>query len=103
MNRLSSACEAKFAEALACVETTGERFWEAEIYRLRGELFQTDGDEDTTAKPSFSKVEADHKRAVAPLLREDSLCSPHRACHRRCVLKIRYAYEGLSGRRKITL
>ncbi|MDX2435855.1 MAG: hypothetical protein QNL88_02285 [Acidobacteriota bacterium] len=49
MNRLSSACEAKFAEALACVETTGERFWEAEIYRLRGELFQTDGDEDTAA------------------------------------------------------
>ena len=25
-------------EALAVVETQGERFWEAELYRLKGEL-----------------------------------------------------------------
>jgi hypothetical protein len=30
------------AEALAQVEKTRERFWEAEVYRLKGELLQED-------------------------------------------------------------
>jgi hypothetical protein len=42
------------AEALALVEETEERFWEAEIYRLKGELLlKTDG-----AGLSCSTVEA---------------------------------------------
>jgi predicted ATPase len=32
---------AVLAEALALVEQTGERYWEAEIYRLKGELLLT--------------------------------------------------------------
>jgi predicted ATPase len=31
------------AEALACVHTTGERCWEAELYRLKGELLLQSG------------------------------------------------------------
>jgi adenylate cyclase len=30
------------AEALACVDTTGERWWEAELWRLKGELLLED-------------------------------------------------------------
>jgi DNA-binding SARP family transcriptional activator/predicted ATPase len=35
---------ATLAEALAIVEETGERHWEAELYRLRGELLLVQGD-----------------------------------------------------------
>jgi len=41
-------------EAIAHVEATGERFWEAEIHRLRGELLLLDGD-NKEAEKSFRK------------------------------------------------
>jgi DNA-binding winged helix-turn-helix (wHTH) protein len=41
-------------EAMGLVDRTGERFWEAEIHRLRGELSRLDGD-DAAAETSFRK------------------------------------------------
>jgi len=43
------------AEALAIVEETGERHWEAELYRLRGELLLMQGDE-AGAEANFHKA-----------------------------------------------
>jgi DNA-binding SARP family transcriptional activator len=43
------------AEALALVEETDERHWEAELYRVRGELLLAQGDE-TDAEASFHKA-----------------------------------------------
>ena len=43
------------AEALTLVEKTGERLWEAELYRLRAELLLTQGD-DHEAEASFEKA-----------------------------------------------
>jgi predicted ATPase len=45
------------AEALHLVEETGERTWEAEIYRLRGELLLSRSEEnELEAKASFNKA-----------------------------------------------
>jgi DNA-binding winged helix-turn-helix (wHTH) protein len=41
-------------EAMDFAESSGERFWEAEIHRLRGELIRFDGD-DQAAEKSFRK------------------------------------------------
>jgi hypothetical protein len=41
-------------EAMEFVGRTGERFWEAEIHRLRGDLLRLDGD-DQAAEKSFRK------------------------------------------------
>jgi adenylate cyclase len=46
---------ATLAEALALVEETGERHWEAELYRLRAELLLMQGD-DTEAEASLHKA-----------------------------------------------
>jgi predicted ATPase len=43
------------AGALAIVEETGERHWEAELYRLRGELLRMQGAE-AEAETSFHKA-----------------------------------------------
>jgi len=43
------------AEALALVEKTGERYYEAELYRLKGELLLIQGDE-AEAETSFHKT-----------------------------------------------
>jgi predicted ATPase len=43
------------AEALTLVEKTGERLWEAELYRLRAELLLMQGD-DHEAEASFEKA-----------------------------------------------
>jgi predicted ATPase len=43
------------AEALTLVEGTGERQWEAEIYRVRGELLLVQGDE-ADAEASFHRA-----------------------------------------------
>jgi predicted ATPase len=43
------------AEALALVEQTGERYWEAELHRLKGELLLMQGDE-AEAEASFQKA-----------------------------------------------
>jgi predicted ATPase len=44
-------------ESLACVEKTGERFYEAEIYRLKGELMLAQGADE-------AEVEDQYRRAI---------------------------------------
>jgi predicted ATPase len=45
------------AEALALVEETGERYYGAELYRLKGELLLMQGDEaESEAEASFHKA-----------------------------------------------
>ena len=41
------------AEALACAHTTGERCWEAELYRLKGELLLSlgEGEQERGGEP----------------------------------------------------
>ena len=51
--RADAALEA-LDEAIQYVEKADERFWEAEIHRLRGESLRLSGD-DTTAEESFAK------------------------------------------------
>jgi len=51
------------AEALALVEQTAERHWEAELYRLRGELLLMQGD-DAEAEASLHKAESCFQHAV---------------------------------------
>ena len=46
---------ATLAEALALVEQTDERYWEAELYRLRAELLLMQGDE-AEAEASLQKA-----------------------------------------------
>ncbi|MEJ2266573.1 MAG: hypothetical protein P8X95_24260, partial [Anaerolineales bacterium] len=46
---------ATLVEALALVEETGERHWEAELYRLRAEMYLMQGDE-TEAEASLQKA-----------------------------------------------
>ena len=53
-------------EALALVEETDERLWEAEIYRLRGELLLMQGD-DTEAEISLKKAIGVARRQSAKL------------------------------------
>ena len=57
----SSAGLAILAEALALVETTGERWWEAELYRLQGELLWA----QAGTPPSVGEVEACMQKALA--------------------------------------
>jgi predicted ATPase len=49
-------------EALALVEATGERFYEAELHRLRGELLRRQ--EPGEGRPSPDEVEACFRRAL---------------------------------------
>jgi len=44
------------AEAFAHVNLTGERFWEAELYRIRGELLLSPGGSENEAEVSFNKA-----------------------------------------------
>jgi predicted ATPase len=45
-NRSTAAVE----HALQCVEESDERFWEAEVYRLKGKLLERGGDVDAAAR-----------------------------------------------------
>ena len=51
------------AEALACAHTTGERCWEAELYRLKGEL--TLQSESQSPKSLPGEAEACFQKALA--------------------------------------
>jgi predicted ATPase len=51
-------------EALTMVAETGERHWEAEVYRLRGELLLTQGDE--------AKAEASYHKAIEVARRQSA-------------------------------
>jgi predicted ATPase len=57
----ASAGLAILAEALALVETTGERWWEAELYRLQGELLWA----QAGPPPSLGEAEAWMQKALA--------------------------------------
>jgi predicted ATPase len=48
------------AEALALVEATGERFYEAELHRLRGELLQRQGVGEGRMSPAESAAARPH-------------------------------------------
>jgi predicted ATPase len=56
---------ATLAEALSLVDTNGERFYEAELYRLQGELLQQAGSEGQQVTESLSSPEACLQRALA--------------------------------------
>jgi adenylate cyclase len=43
-------------EALALVELSGERFWEAELHRLKGELLLKRGTEEAEAEACFQRA-----------------------------------------------
>ena len=47
---------ATLAEGLALVEETDERYWEAELYRVRGELLLMQGDDIQQAESSFQQA-----------------------------------------------
>jgi predicted ATPase len=52
---------ARLAEALALVETSGERWWEAELYRLKGELLLS----PVGIQPGVGEAEACMQKALA--------------------------------------
>jgi predicted ATPase len=52
---------ARLAEALALVETSGERWWETELYRLKGELLLS----PVGIQPSVGEAEACMQKALA--------------------------------------
>ncbi len=45
------------AEALAVVDETGERFWEAELHRLKGELTLQQANQRAKGKNQKAKIE----------------------------------------------
>jgi DNA-binding SARP family transcriptional activator/predicted ATPase len=59
------------AEALALVEQTDERHWEAELYRLKGELLLMQGDE-AEAEASFHQAESCFQHAVEVACRQQA-------------------------------
>jgi predicted ATPase len=59
------------AEALAKVETTDERYCEAEIHRLKGELLLMQGDK-TEAEASFHQAESCFQHAIEVARRQQA-------------------------------
>jgi predicted ATPase len=59
------------SEALDAVEKTGERFWQAELYRLKGELLLMQGDE-TEAEASFHQAESCFQHAIEVARRQQA-------------------------------
>jgi predicted ATPase len=58
-------------EALALVEQTDERYWEAELHRLRGELLLMQGDE-AEAEASFHQAESCFQHAMEVARRQQA-------------------------------
>jgi predicted ATPase len=56
------------AEALELVRATGERFWEAEIYRIEGRLLLRAGADADTVEACFAKALAQARQQKAKLL-----------------------------------
>jgi tetratricopeptide (TPR) repeat protein len=72
------------AEALTLVDNTGERYYQAELYRLKGELLlmQTaEGDDSRTAPPDASMLTGEDVRGTD----RSSLLSEAAACFRRAL------------------
>jgi class 3 adenylate cyclase/predicted ATPase len=72
-------------EALCFVDETNERYWEAELYRLRGELFQIRGEAEAAEKSYHDAVEIARRQGAKSLeLRAAvSLCRLQEAMGRR--------------------
>ena len=59
--------QASLDEAFAAVEKLDERYWEAEVHRLKGELLYKQGD-DVNAEASFNKaIEISRKQSAKSL------------------------------------
>jgi class 3 adenylate cyclase/predicted ATPase len=56
------------AEALECVSATGERVWEAEIYRMKGRLLLRAGADEDAAEACFARALAKAREQKAKLL-----------------------------------
>jgi len=59
------------AEALALVEETNERYWGAELYRLRAQLLLMQGD-DAEAEASFHQAESCFQHAIEVARRQSA-------------------------------
>jgi predicted ATPase len=59
------------AEALTLVEQTDERYWEAELYRLKGELLLMQGD-DAGAEASLHQAESCFQHAIEVARRQSA-------------------------------
>ncbi len=63
------------AEALATVDRTGEHFWEAELYRLKGELTLQQESQKTKGKAQKSKIPNPKSQLPTPSSRSRSMFS----------------------------
>jgi predicted ATPase len=66
------------AEALAVLDTTGERWWEAELHRLRGELVRQSAARSATAAVSIPDVELQTRDAEAETCFQQALAVARR-------------------------
>jgi predicted ATPase len=73
----SSAGLSILAEALALVETTGERWWEVELYRLQGELLTNGVSRLQTNEPNSTCRPSCHGHTLPP--RWSKACHPARS------------------------
>jgi predicted ATPase len=60
------------AEALTLVAHTGERWWEAELYRLQGELHRQEGTGHQTPAAALAAAEACFQQALAVARRQQA-------------------------------
>ena len=60
------------AEALDFVEKTGERYYEAEVRRLRGELLLLQGDFPSSSRGDEVEAEADYRTAIEVARRQSA-------------------------------
>jgi predicted ATPase/DNA-binding SARP family transcriptional activator/class 3 adenylate cyclase len=59
-------------EALGLAEGSGERFWEAELHRLKGELLLLQGEEQADAGACWGRAEACFQRALGVARRQQA-------------------------------
>ncbi|MBL8191509.1 MAG: protein kinase [Acidobacteria bacterium] len=63
---------AVIAEALAQVERTGERVWEAELWRIKGELLLPSASDHTEANEAIAEVESCYRKAIEVARRQSA-------------------------------
>ncbi|MBS1252654.1 MAG: hypothetical protein MAG451_01695 [Anaerolineales bacterium] len=74
------------AEALARVERTGDRYWEAELYRLKGELLRIKAEAKAEAGACFRDAEACFQHAIEVARRQQAKSLELRAAVSLCRL-----------------
>ena len=79
-NRAPPGGLALLDEADAAVEQTHERYWEAEIHRLRGRLLLATADPAAPAFPRLRRATAVRSRSRADRARARSSCAPRSRC-----------------------